>query len=105
MIKVKKIINNRSEKYYRKWISLISNDETGRTIKRHIIRHAKEIYSKDPKVWSASMRNLIEIFDKVHKSEPPIKLRIKRLQLKYKKNPKRYTPPPLKLRNRKPKNK
>ena len=62
---VKKLINNNLERYYRKWILAIANDETGRTIKRHIIRHAKEIYSKEPKVWSASMRNLIEIFDKV----------------------------------------
>lgn len=93
---VRKLINNNLERYYRKWILAIANDETGRTIKRHIIRHAKEIYYKEPKVWSASMRNLIEIFDKVYKSKPSIKLKIKRLQLKYKKNPKRYTPPPLK---------
>jgi len=93
---VKKNTTNNLEKHYKKWISAISNDETGRTIKRHIIRHAKEIYSKEPKVWSASMRNLIEIFDKVHKSKPSTKLKIKRLQRKYKKNPKRYTPPPSK---------
>jgi hypothetical protein len=84
------------EKYYRKWISAIANDETGRTIKQHIVRHAKEIYSKEPKIWSASMRNLIEVFDKVNRSTPSIKLKIERLRHKYKKNPKRYTPPPLK---------
>jgi len=42
------------------------------------------------------MRNLIEIFDKVYKSTPSTKLKIARLQHKYRKNPKRYTPPPLK---------
>lgn len=93
---VKKLINNNLEKYYKKWISAISNRETGRTIKRHIVRHAKEVYYKEPKVWSASMRNLIEIFDKVHKSKPSIQSKIRRLQLKHEKNPKRYTPPPLK---------
>ncbi|XOB41733.1 MAG: hypothetical protein ACKKMS_03395 [Candidatus Nealsonbacteria bacterium] len=92
----KKPIDNNLEKYYKKWISAIANDETGRTIKRHIIRHAKEIYSKESKVWSASMRNLIEVFDEVYKSTPSIKLKIKRLQHKYKLNPKRYTPPPSK---------
>jgi hypothetical protein len=91
---VKKLVNNNLEKFYRKWISAIANDETGRTIKRHIVRHSKEIYSKEPKIWSASMRNLIEVFDKVYKSTPSIKLKIARLQHKYRKNPKRYTPPP-----------
>lgn len=89
----KKIVN-KLEKYYKKWISRIAKDETGRTIKQHIVRHAKEIYSKEPKVWSASMRNLMEIFDKVYKSTPTLKLKIRRLQNKYKKNPKRYTSPP-----------
>ena len=94
---VKKSINNNLEKYYKKWILAIANDETGRTIKQHIVRRAKEIYSKEPKIWSASMRNLIEVFDNVHKSTPSIRLKIKRLQHKYKMNPKRYTPPPSEL--------
>jgi len=93
---VKKLTNNNLEKYYKKWILEIANDETGRTIKQHIVRHAKEIYSKEPKIWSASMRNLMEIFDKVYKSAPSLKLKIERLEHKYKKNPKRYTPPPSK---------
>lgn len=91
---MKKYMN--PEKYYKKWISKIAKDETGRTIKRHIIRHAKEIYSKEPKIWSASMRNLIEIFEKVYKATPSLKLKMARLQHKYKKNPRRYTPPPSK---------
>jgi len=93
---VKKLAVNNSEKYYKKWILEITKNETDRTIKRHIVRHAKEIYSKEPKLWSASMRNLIEIFDGVYKSTPSLKLKIERLQNKYKKNPKRYTSPPLK---------
>lgn len=84
------------EKYYRKWISAAANDETGRTIKQHIVRHAKDIYSEKPKIWSASMRNLIAIFDEVYKSTPSIKLKTERLRHKYKKNPKRYTPSPFK---------
>ena len=93
---VKKIVNNNLEKYYKKWISGIAKDETSRTIKRHIVRHVNEIYSKEPKLWSASMRNLIEIFDEVYKLTPSLKLKTERLQHKYKKNPKRYTPPPFK---------
>jgi len=92
----RKPVKNNSEKYYKNWILRIAKDETGRTIKQHIVKHAKEIYSKDPKIWSASMRNLIEIFEKVHKGKPSLKLKIARLEHKYQKNPKRYTPPPLK---------
>ena len=84
------------KKYYRKWISVIAKDETPRTIKQHIVRHAKEIYSEEPEIWSASMRNLIEIFDKIYKSNPSTKLKLERLHHKYKKNPKRYTSPPFK---------
>ena len=85
---------NKLETYYREWISAIAYDETGRTIKQHIVKHAKEVYSKEPKAWSASMRNLMEVFDEIHKSKPSLKSKIGRLQKKYKKNPKRYTPPP-----------
>ena len=69
-------------------------DETKRTIKTHIIRHSKEIWIRNPKEWSASMRNLIEIFDKIFGSKSSTKLKIERLNHKYKKNPKRYTAPP-----------
>ena len=85
---------NKSKNYYKKWILKIAKDETERTIRKHILKHADEIHSKDPKEWSASMRNLIEIFDKIYKLKPNLKLRIERLNHKYKKNPKRYTAPP-----------
>lgn len=80
--------------YYRKWIKKIAKDETGLSSKRHIVHHAKEVYKKDPKQWSASMKNLIEIFDEIHKIKPDIKSRLDRLEEKFKKNKRRYTPPP-----------
>ena len=92
---VKKSSHDNLEKYYQKWILEIAKDETSRTIKQHIVRHSKEIYSSDLEEWSASMRNLIEIFDVMYKLNPSIKLKLKRLEYKYKENPKRYTPPPL----------
>jgi len=93
---VKKLSRNSLDRYYRKWILEISKNETSRTIKQHIVRHSKEIYSRDLKEWSASMKNLIEIFDMMHKLNSSVKLKLKRLECKYKENPRRYTPPPLK---------
>jgi hypothetical protein len=82
------------EKYYKEWISKISKSKKSPAIRRHIIKHAKEIYYKDPLKWSASMINLIEIFNKVYKINPSLDLKIKRLRNKYNKNPKRFTAPP-----------
>ena len=81
-------------KYHRKWVKDIIEDETPITIKRHINKHAKEIYTRDPDKWSASMRNLVDIFDEMHQIKPSIKLKLERLHNKYRKNPRRYTPPP-----------
>lgn len=82
------------EKYHRKWIKKIIRDETPVSVKKHIVRHSKEIFRKDPKKWSASMRNLLDIFDEMYKSHPDISHKLERLQSKYNKNPKRYTAPP-----------
>lgn len=88
------MLKKKLKNYYKKWISEITKAETERTIKRHILKHAKEIHSRDPKEWSASMKNLVDIFDKFYKLKPSLKLRIERLNHKYKRNPKRYTAPP-----------
>ena len=46
--------------YYNKWISETLKDETEQSLKEHIIKHAHEIFEKDPNEWSASMRNLVD---------------------------------------------
>jgi hypothetical protein len=90
----KRLPKEKRARYYRRWIRHITKDETFHTIRQHILRHSREVYKKDPKIWSASMRNLIEIFDGLHKLRPDTKLMLERLERKYRKNPKRYTPPP-----------
>ncbi|MBT4277155.1 hypothetical protein HOD96_00185 [Candidatus Falkowbacteria bacterium] len=91
---LQKLLKKDKRKYLTKWIKDISKDETDLSLKRHIVKHAKEIFENDPKKWAASMRNLIEIFEAKYKIKPSIDLQLERLEEKYKKNPKRYTDPP-----------
>lgn len=81
-------------RYLNQWIKLITKDETDLSIKRHIVRHAKEIYQKESQSWSDSMRNLVEIYERKCRVKPSLLRQIKKLENKYKKNPKRYTSPP-----------
>lgn len=90
----KKLSKKERIEYLRKWIREISKIETELSLKRHIVRHAKEVYKKDPNKWSASMKNLVEIFDEMYKTKSDINLRLDRLENKLKKNKRRYTPPP-----------
>ncbi|MFH1445768.1 MAG: hypothetical protein ABIF08_04820 [Nanoarchaeota archaeon] len=89
----KKLSKEEQERYHRKWIRSIIKDETPSTIKKHVIKHSKEIYKKEPAKWSASMHNLIDIFDEMFISKPKIENKLERLENKYKKNPRRYTKP------------
>jgi len=88
--------NNELAEYLHNWIKAISDNPktTDLSVRRHIVKHAKQIYSRDPKLWAASMRNLVEIFECYHKIIPSKKLQIERLQNKFNKNSTRYTPPP-----------
>ena len=90
----KKLSKEEQLRYYKNWINETLKDETCDSIKMHIVKHAKEIYQKDPEEWSASMRNLIDAFDKKCKINPSISLRLKKMEDKYHKNPRRFTPPP-----------
>lgn len=82
------------QKYLKKWLRAIVYDETPKTLKRHIVHHAKEIYEKNPEEWLASMYNLIESFEIMHRAKPSVINRLKKLEKKYKTNPRRYTAPP-----------
>ncbi len=91
----RKFSENKKRTYLRKWLGETIKDETRLSITRHIVKHAKEIFKKEPREWSASMRNLIsayEIFCDIEK--PSSDLRLEKLENKYKKNNKRYTAPP-----------
>lgn len=93
-----KLSKKEQEKCLKKWISNIVEDKrnTKLSVKKHIVCHAKDVFSEDPKIWSASMRNLIEVFEALHKIKPTTIMRLKRFERKYKKDPKKYCPPPLK---------
>ncbi|MFA7252653.1 MAG: hypothetical protein WC027_02245 [Candidatus Paceibacterota bacterium] len=68
-------------------------------IKRHINKHAKEIYddSDTPEEWIASMRNLVDIYEYQCRSKPDQALRLRRLHEKWLSNKNHYTPPPQKI--------
>jgi len=78
-------------KYLAKWIKAIAeNERSDFALKRRIVKHAKEVFNKDPKAWAASMRNLVEIFETMKKIKPSADSQLKRLFKKHSKNPKRY---------------
>ncbi|PIR07092.1 MAG: hypothetical protein COV55_01535 [Candidatus Komeilibacteria bacterium CG11_big_fil_rev_8_21_14_0_20_36_20] len=81
-------------KFLCKWIKKITYDETDLSIKRHVVRHAKHIYDRDPRQWAASMRNLVQIFEDMQNIKPSTTLQLDRLYNKYKSNKHRYTKPP-----------
>ncbi|MCX6786991.1 MAG: hypothetical protein NTY93_00465 [Candidatus Kaiserbacteria bacterium] len=85
---------NDMEKYLRRWIQETTKDESELSLKKHIVKHAKEINQKDPTEWLASMKNLVEAYEEKTKAIPSVVLRVQKLANKYKKNKRRYTPPP-----------
>lgn len=90
----RRLSKKEQEKYYRKWIKEIADCETKLSLKRHIVRHAKEIYDKNSKEWSTSMKNLLESFNEMNQIDTTTAMCLKKLENKYKTNPRRYTPPP-----------
>jgi hypothetical protein len=80
--------------YYNKWIDETLKDETEQSLREHIIKHAHEIMEKEAVEWAASMRNLVDAFERKVGIKPDIELRLKKLDNKYKKDPERFTPPP-----------
>ena len=90
----KNLSRQEQNKLLNSWIKKILKDETSDSINQHIIKHVNEIFDKDPEQWSASMRNLLDIFNKINKIKPNTELRLERLNNKYSKNPKRVTSPP-----------
>lgn len=92
----KRFSKKEKELYFKKWIRKIVKNpiHTEDNIKEHIIHHAKQIHIRDPKLWSASMRNMLEIFENFHNIKPSIDIQLERLQNKFNKNQSTHTPPP-----------
>lgn len=93
---MKKTTTSEEEKILNEWIANIAKRDSHFAVKKHLVKHTKELFKSDPLKWSASMRNLIEIFERQHKLSKSriIKKQLERLYLKYLKNPRRYTSPP-----------
>lgn len=66
------------------------------TLHEHILKHAQELsgdygtYAS----WSASMHNLLAIFDAHHGVDPDIELQLERMTAKFLSDPNNQTPPP-----------
>jgi hypothetical protein len=92
----KKLSKEKQIKILNRWIRTITKSETKFAVKKHMVKHAEEVYADDPTEWSASMRNMMDIFDLIFKvnSENETWRRLDKLETKYNTNRKRYTPPP-----------
>lgn len=89
-----KLSKRKKSDFLNKWIVATLKVETKLSLKRHIVRHAGEVYKKEPEEWIASMKNLIDAFELINNINTGLDTRLKKLNDKYIKNPKRYTPPP-----------
>jgi hypothetical protein len=71
-------------------------------IHQHIIKHANELTGEygTRESWSASMHNLLSIYDKAHGVFPDDELRLARMTAKYLENPDKNTAPPSPLPER-----
>jgi len=88
---------NSTESYYKKWIKKISKRTTPYKIKRHIIKHSKDLFNAEknnPLSWVASAYNLLKIYEAVHKTKSTTEVQLYKLLKKYNKNPYLHTAPP-----------
>lgn len=95
-----------SMKEYNDWVAAIAEDVKGERcvgILQHIVKHStvdlnKHVQEREPdwRRWSASMHNLLAIFDSVYLGgvPPSIEEQLLRLQDHYVRNPTRRTPFP-----------
>lgn len=86
-----------AETYYKKWIKGIAKRTTPYKIKRHIVKHAKDLFNTEknnPLSWAASAYNLLRIYEAVYKINSTNDVQLYKLLKKYNKNPYLHTPPP-----------
>ncbi|MFZ1020073.1 MAG: hypothetical protein WAN61_03780 [Minisyncoccia bacterium] len=85
-----------TEKYHKKWIRKIAKRSSPTRIKRHILKHAKELNDNkynNPLAWASSMHNLLKIYESVHKIKPVYSIQVYKLLKKYNSSPRIHTPP------------
>lgn len=81
------------------WLSDVAARETKEGLHQHIVKHAKELFGEVEETgtyesWSASMHNLLSIYDEFHGILPDTDLQLERMTAKYISNPNEGTTPP-----------
>ena len=84
------------------WLSDAAAKETKEGLHQHIIKHAMELVGEVEETgtyesWSASMHNLLTIYDEFHYIFPDTDLQLERMTAKYISNPNEGTVPPTPL--------
>lgn len=83
-------------RYYNRWIQKIAVSDEIADLHEHIIKHALELRepSRNPASWSASMHNLLEIFDAKHQVSNSTDVWIRTMETHYRKHQQTRTAPP-----------
>ena len=85
-----------TDRYYRRWIRNISKRVTPGEIEKHIIYHAHDLQDTTrnlPHSWLASMINLLNVYQEVHRFRSTTPEQLYKIGNKYFKY-KGWTPPP-----------
>jgi hypothetical protein len=96
------IANDNADEVLKRWMITASENSTDPNLCRHFQKHVNELFNEiqtpsDREVWSASCRNLLDIYDIHHNIEQSSALRIGRMMLKFQVDPAKSTPPPTAL--------
>jgi signal transduction histidine kinase len=87
------------EALYPAWIAQAAAAETAEALHVHIIKHAHELTAEIEgngtyETWSASMHNLLAIYDLFHGVAPDTELKLERMTAKFMQDPVHHLPPP-----------
>lgn len=85
-----------AKKYYEKCIRVIVDSGKTEDIEEHIIKHATELNepNRNKQSWSASMHNLIDIYDAKYDIPHDLDVQIRKLEEHHQKHPEERTPLP-----------
>lgn len=81
------------------WLSMATASTPVKDLHQHIIKHAGELTTEiegngSYETWSASMHNLLAMYDEAHDVQPDTSLRLERMTAKFLSNPGVFTAPP-----------
>lgn len=84
---------------YSTWVAHAAAFENKRNLHLHIIKHAQELTDEiegdgSYETWSASMHNLLAIYDCLHGVNPDVELKLERMTAKFLQDPVTHVPPP-----------